>query len=108
MSNGTVKATSEQLGISKQQIYGRFNDCNFAKQYKFAKSEIVRETVRKINLNISKAIETIFEIMTEKENNAAIRLQASQTILKNALAFSNHLKNSEEIYLKPDAFFGRF
>lgn len=108
MSNGTVKATSEQLGISKQQIYGRFNDFSFAKQYKFAKSEIVRETVKKINLNISKAIGTIFEIMTDRKNSAAIRLQASQTILKNALAFSNHLKNSEEAYLKLDTFFGHF
>ena len=41
------------------------------------------------------AIDTVSEIMTNEDNNAAVRLQAAQTILNNAGKFAQRLQADE-------------
>ena len=49
----------------------------------------------KINNKLSEAIDTVSEIMTDKEVNAATRLQAAQTLISNAAKFSERLQHEE-------------
>ena len=54
---------------------------DFKAAYTAAKSDIIRGAVLNINTKLIEAINTISELMTDKEVNPAIRLQAAQTSL---------------------------
>lgn len=46
------------------------------------------------------AIDAVAEIMTDKEVNAAVRLQAAQTIINNAGKFADRLTKDESLTAK--------
>ncbi len=95
LSNGTIKAAAAAVGISERSLYDRMNQGEFIALYKSAKADIIRAAVINLNRHIQTATETIIEIMTDPENNAAIRLQAAQTILKNADRLADRLSYTE-------------
>lgn len=94
-SNGTIKAAAAAVGISERSLYDRMNEGEFIALYKSAKADLIRGAVVNLNAKIQAAIDTVNDIMTDSNNNAAIRLQAAQTILNNANKFSQRL-NAEE------------
>lgn len=71
------------------------NTGEFQAQYKAAKADLIRTAVLNINKNLQAAINTVIEVMQDPENNAAVRLQAAQTILNNAGKFSQRLQTEE-------------
>lgn len=92
---GTIKEAAARLGISPRTIYDRMKDIEFKAAYSEAKTDIVRVAVFNINNRLVQAIDAVADIMTDKENNAAVRLQAAQTIIANAGRFSDRLNNIE-------------
>ena len=56
---------------------------------------LVRSAVFAINSKLTEAVETVSEIMADKEVNPAIRLQAAQAILTNAARISERLQGEE-------------
>lgn len=95
LTTGTIKAAAAAVGISERTIYDRMNDGEFQAVYKAAKADLMRATVSKINGQLQAAVDTIAEIMTDKENSAATRLQAAQAILNNAGKFMQRLQADE-------------
>ncbi len=71
------------------------NDREFRAEYMEAKNDIIRKAVFTINEKLSAAIDAVAEIMTDKDNNPAVRLQAAQTILNNAGKFAERLTHAE-------------
>ena len=71
------------------------NDREFRAEYMEAKNDIIRKAVFTINEKLSAAIDAVAEIMTDKDNNPAVRLQAAQTILNNAGKFAERLTHDE-------------
>ena len=71
------------------------NDGDFQALYKAAKADLIRAAVFNLNSKLQEAIDTVAEIMADPDNNAAIRLQAAQTILNNAGKFSQRLQADE-------------
>lgn len=63
--------------------------------YRAAKADLIRAAVFNLNNQLQEAVNTVAEIMADKENNPAIRLQAAQTILNNAGKFSQRLQIDE-------------
>ena len=96
MNNGTIKAAAAAVGISERSIYDRMNEGEFIALYKSAKADLIRGAVVNLNNQIQAAVETVVEVMTDKDNNAAVRLQAAQTILNNAGKFSQRLATEEQ------------
>lgn len=96
LSNGTIKAAAAAVGISERSIYDRMNEGEFIALYKSAKADLIRGAVVNLNNQIQAAVETVVEVMTDKDNNAAVRLQAAQTILNNAGKFSQRLATEEQ------------
>ena len=94
-TNGTLKAAAAAVGISERTIYDRMNDGDFQVLYKAAKADLIRAAVFSINNQIQAAIETVVQVMQDEENSAAIRLQAAQTILNNAVKFTQRLQTDE-------------
>lgn len=95
LNSGTLKAAASAVGISERALYDRMNRGEFQALYKSAKADLIRAAVFNLNNQLQAAIDTVSEIMTDKENNPAIRLQAAQTILNNAGKFSQRLQADE-------------
>lgn len=95
LNNRTLKAAAAAAGISERALYDRMNNGEFQALYKAAKADMIRAAVFNMNSRLQEAIDTVAEIMTDQDNNAAIRLQAAQTILNNAGKFSQRLAADE-------------
>ena len=95
LQHGTVKDAAAAAGTTPRTIYDRMNDREFRAEYMEAKNDIIRKAVFTINEKLSAAIDAVAEIMTDKDNNPAIRLQAAQTILNNAGKFAERLTHDE-------------
>lgn len=95
LNNGTIKAAAAAVGISDRSLYDRMNDGEFIALYKAAKTDLIRGAVININSQIQSAVQTVVDVMNDKDNNPAIRLQAAQTILNNAGKFSQRLAIEE-------------
>ena len=95
LAHGTIKAAAEAVNLSERAIYDRMNTGAFQALYKAAKADLIRAAVFNINNKLNAAIETVSEIMNNPDNNAAVRLQAAQTILNNAAKFTQRLQIDE-------------
>lgn len=95
LDTGTIKGAAAALKMSERAIYDRMKTGDFQELYKSAKADLIRAAVVKINTHLQEAIDTAAEIMTNKDNNPAIRLQAAQTILNSAGKFAQHLQENE-------------
>ena len=95
LNNRTLKAAAAAAGISERALYDRMNSGDFQALYKAAKADLIRAAVFNLNSKLQEAIDTVAEIMADPDNNAAIRLQAAQTILNNAGKFAQRLQADE-------------
>ena len=95
LANGTIKAAAGVVGLSERAVYERMNGGDFKALYKSAKADLIRGAVVNLNNQVQAAIDTVVEIMQDDSNNAAIRLQAAQTILNNAGKFAQRLQADE-------------
>lgn len=95
LNNGTLKTAAAAVGLSERALYDRMNKGEFQALYKAAKADLIRAAVFNLNKQLQDAIDTVAEIMTNQDNNPAIRLQAAQTILNNAGKFSQRLAVDE-------------
>lgn len=95
LSNGSQKAAAAAAGVTTRTIYSRLQDGEFQALYKLAKADILRQTVTALQARTTAAVDTISEIMADKEVNAAVRLQAAQTILSSASKYNTLLQAAE-------------
>ena len=95
LDHGTIRAAAEAVGLSERTIYDRMSDGEFQALYRAAKSDLVRAALLRINRHLERAIDTVAGIMEDKDNNAAVRLQAAQTIINNAGKFAQRLQTNE-------------
>ncbi len=93
---GTVKEAATIAGTTPRTIYERMNnDYEFRGEYAEAKNSLVRKAVFSINERLAEAIDAVSDIMKDKKVNAAVRLQAAQTIINNATKFAERLNKDE-------------
>ena len=95
LDHGTIRAAAQAAGISERTLYDRMNKGDFQALYKAAKADLIRAAVLNINRQLQAAIDTVVEVMQDPDNNAAVRLQAAQTILNNAGKFAQRLQVDE-------------
>ena len=95
LNHGTIKEAAAAAGIAERTIYDRMTKGDFQELYKTAKTDLIRGAVFSLNGKLQAAIDTVNEIMANKENNPAVRLQAAQTILNTAAKFTDRLQEGE-------------
>ena len=95
LDHGTIRAAAKAAGISERTLYDRMNRGEFQALYKSAKADLIRAAVLNINRQLQAAIDTVVEVMQDPDTNAAVRLQAAQTILNNAGKFAQRLQMDE-------------
>lgn len=96
LQSGTIREAAAAAGISPRTIYDRMESGDFRAEYMAARTDIIRAAVFSINRKLAAAVDTVSEVMTDKENNAAVRLQAANIIINNAAKFSLRLSNEEK------------
>ena len=95
LDHGTIKAAAHAVGLSERAIYDRMSKGEFQALYKSAKADLLRSAVLDLNRQTRAAIQTIVDIMQDESNNAAVRLQAAQTVLNSAGKFAQRLQVDE-------------
>lgn len=95
LQHGTIKEAADTIGTSPRMIYDRMRSSEFRALYQSAKADIIRVAAISINSKLSDAINAVSEIMNNTEVNAAVRLQAAQTIINNAGKFADRLAQDE-------------
>ncbi len=95
LQHGTIKDTAAALNITPRAIQDRMKDAEFTAAYMEARNDVLRAALHNLNSKVGAAINEIAAIMQDKEVNAAIRLQAAQTILTHAGKFSDRLAHDE-------------
>lgn len=95
LNSGTIRGAAAAVGISERALYDRMSAGEFQALYKAAKADLIRAAVLNLNRQLQAAIDTTVSIMTNEDNNAAVRLQAAQTILNNAGKFAQRLQVDE-------------
>lgn len=96
LNHGTIKQAAAAAGVSERTMYDRMNSGDFKELYKAAKADLIRGAVFSLNGKLQEAIDTIAGIMADESANAAIRLQAAQTILNTAGKFAERLQADEK------------
>lgn len=95
LQHGTIKEAAAAANTTPRTIYNRMNNREFRAQYEAAKNDILRTAYITISGKLTAAIEAVADIMSNPENNPAVRLQAAQTIITNAAKFSERLHTDE-------------
>ena len=87
MQGATVSSIAKDFEVTPRTIYNRMATHDFRIEYQNAKTELITNVTSVMVNYLIDAIETIGEIMNDKQVNAATRLQAAQTLLANAGKF---------------------
>lgn len=95
ISCGTMKAAAETVGLTERTVYDRMQDGEFKARYKAVKADIVRRAVFDINSKLGAALDTVLEIMQDKNNRPETRLQAADKVFLYADKFAKRLSTDE-------------
>lgn len=93
---GSVSATAEQLQIAESTIYRRLQDNEFRARLEVVKGDILHEFKLVYMESAEKARRVTESIMNDESTNPAIRLQASQAIIKTAIKFIELADRAED------------
>ena len=96
LQHGTVREAAKAAGTTARTVYDRMQTQDFNAEYSAAKNEIIRKALLSVNDRLGAAIDEVAAIMTDPNVNAAVRLQAAQTIINSAAKFSERLERSEK------------
>lgn len=95
LQTGTIRDTAKLLDCSEHLIYDRMHDDEFVVEYDFAKTEILRKSVAVFSDHLTEAVDNVVAIMNDQDCKPAVRLQACQIIIKNAMDFTDRLRDAD-------------
>ena len=87
LASGSNRAAAKTLGISEKTIRNRLQKPDFRERYEDLKNGVLEAVGDEIAANLSGAVQTIVEVMTNPKNNAAVRSQAAGELLRTALRY---------------------
>ena len=96
LQHGTVREAAKAAGTTARTIYDRMQSQDFTAEYSAAKNELLRKASLSVNDKLAAAIDEVAAIMADPKVNAAVRLQAAQTIINSAAKFSERLDRCEK------------
>lgn len=96
LQHGTVREAAQAAGTTARTIYDRMQSQDFTAEYSAAKNELLRKASLSVNDKLAAAIDEVAAIMSDPKVNAAVRLQAAQTIINSAAKFSERLERCEK------------
>ena len=95
LNNRTMKESAQSIGLTERTVYSRMQEDDFKVLYKAVKADVIRGSVFSINQQLGAALDTVVEIMQDKNVSPAIRLQAADKIFLYADKFATRLSKDE-------------
>lgn len=96
MRYGTTIEAAQALGCDQSTIYRRMRTSSVQALYHSFQADMLRQTVEDLYEARDDALTVVQNIMNDPDVNAAIRLQAAQTILSNDLRYAERLAQAED------------
>lgn len=84
LNSDSIVEASKKAGIANQTAHKYLNDPTFKEEYRKIRREAFEQATSKIVDSVDEAVEVLREVMRDKEEVGATRVQASRTILANA------------------------
>ena len=84
---GSVRAAAKIAGCSETTIRTRLNDSVFRDRYEQAKGAILTEACDAISARLTRAIDTLCEVLEDTENAATVRVSAADSLLRYGLRY---------------------
>jgi predicted transcriptional regulator len=85
LSTRTIKEDSERSKVPERTLYRIMSDEDFARLYREARWLSISMASSKLQQISGQAVDTLSEIMTDKEASASARVNASKTVIDLAL-----------------------
>lgn len=92
-------------GITREQLYRRIRAPAFKDKMREARAEILENATRALQTATSGAVDTMVSIMQDKANSAQVRLNASESIIRNCLRMTEQneiLQRLDELEARMD------
>ena len=84
---GSIRAAAKIAECSETTIRTRLNDNDFRQRYEQAKGTILTEACDAISARLTRAIDTLCEVLEDTENAATVRVSAASEILRQGLRY---------------------
>lgn len=97
LTNPTKQQAAKAAGITDRTLARYFEDAEFVQAYKQAFGNMVEEATRQAQQSMQPALDTLKEIVKDKEEAAGARIQASRTILDYALRLTEQFEILERL-----------
>ncbi len=97
ISAGTIKGAAARTGYTERAIYDRMKTPDFKKLYQEAKTELLRETCTALQYYSITAVETLADVMQNKDAAAQSRVNAATAILQHANKYTEALDVLERL-----------
>lgn len=93
----TREEAARAAGLSSKTIRRYWDDPEFKAEYQRAFSELVEGATRQAQRNLEPAVNTLQEIMQDKEQNGQIRVSAARSLLEYSLKLSERVDILERL-----------
>ena len=77
----TIKLASESVGLSEQAVYSRLRKPDFREKLQNARNDQFQVISSKLEDANFRALDTLINILDDKEVSAGVKVRASQTLL---------------------------
>ena len=91
LSCGNTRDASIAAGVSHTTVYKRLSDKDFKAEYDRRRTMALEEACNALQAALTKAVDTIREIMENSDNAPQIRLNASALLLQNCLKYTEQV-----------------
>ena len=90
----TTKQAWEMAGINRNTAYNYLKDEEFKKELQARRSEVLRDSIHHLQMNLSTCTRVLMEIVTDAGTPASVKVQAINSV------FSNYKNLTETIELR--------
>lgn len=91
---GTTKEAYEKAGLPARTAYNYLKDETFKKELQSRRSEVLRDSIHHLQMNLSTCTRVLMEIVTDAGTPASVKVQAINSV------FSNYKNLTETIELR--------
>jgi hypothetical protein len=85
ISCGSIAEAAQVAGIGERTLYSWLADKDFQEQYRTARREVVGQALAQLQRVSSLAVNTLSDIMADREAPASSRVSASKAVLELAI-----------------------
>ena len=87
ISAGSVRTAAKIANVSESTIRTRLNDPDFRERYEQAKKAILTEACDALSSCLTRAIDTLREVIEDTKNAPTVRVSAASEILRHGLRY---------------------